>query len=173
MAWSDKMVHAMESHIPLICAACLLAGCAVNGTGATAMHVTPADGAIVADLYTLGLQLRTRDDDEGLAFGLGRRAYVFDAVDAGEMAPGWHFFHAGLPPQNAVAVYRSNFGLNIYREVDRVGVTLGLRSGATLAAIPSDQTAVIDIDFEPNAPELTRLRYCFGEAACDSFFSDR
>jgi hypothetical protein len=128
-------------------------------------------------LFIGGLR-RQRDwrhghDDEGLAFGLGRRAYVFDAVDAGEMAPGWHFFHAGLPPQNAVAVYRSNFGLNIYREVDRVGVTLGLRSGATLAAIPSDQTAVIDIDFEPNAPELTRLRYCFGEAACDSFFSDR
>jgi hypothetical protein len=151
----------------------VLSGCAVNGSGTVAAHATTADESVVVDLYALGAQLRTRGDDPGLGIGLARRSYVFAAGGAPELTPGWHYVHVPLPERSALAIYHAQLGLDIYREPDRIGATLGLRSGMRIAPISADQTAVIELDYEPGAPERTRVRSCLGEAQCADYFSRR
>lgn len=151
--------------LPWLCGAC-----AVDGLGTTAALSTLADGAVVIDVYAVGAHVRTRSDDLGFGLGVGRRTYIFAASKAEELKPGWSFFWAPLPRREAVALYRSQLGLDIYREADRVGLTLGLRSGAAIAWVPSGQTAIIELDYEPAAPTQTRLRTCWGESECGEYF---
>jgi hypothetical protein len=151
----------------------LASGCAVDGFGAVAARATAADEAVVIDIYTIGAQLRTRPDDAGLGVGWARRSYVFDAAEARGVAPGWHYFSAPLPRWRAAATYGTQLGLDLDRDVDRVGITLGLRSRAAIAPVPSDQAAVVELDFRPSAPERTRLRSCFGEEECADYFLQR
>lgn len=65
-----------------------LQGCAVDTPGTLVSRATRADSAVVVDLYTLGVHLRTRSEDRGLTNGLGRRSYVVAVEDAGNVFAG-------------------------------------------------------------------------------------
>jgi len=151
----------------------LLGGCAVDTVGILASRVTPADSAVVIDLYTVGAHLRTRPGDRGLTMGLARRSYVFAAEDAGNFSPGWHLVWAPMPPVVAVAQHVASLGLEARAGPVDYGLTLGLRVATVIAQVPRGADMALALDYTPSHPERTRLRVCreFETCAKDVFFS--
>jgi hypothetical protein len=152
----------------------LLGGCAINATGALVSRVTPADSAVVIDLYTLGAHVRTRAEDPGLTIGLARRSYVYAAEDAGKISPGWHLLRAPLPAAAAVAQHVASLGLEARVGPIDYGLSLGLRVATLIAPVPRGTDMALALDYTPAHPERTRLRVCRTSDRCDMglLFSD-
>ena len=151
----------------------LLGGCAINTMGTLASRVTPADAAVVIDLYTLGAHLHTRAEDRGLTIGLARRSYVFAVQDAGNISPGWHLVWAPLPSAAAVAQHVASLGFEARAGPVDYGLTLGLRVATVIARVPRGTDIALTLDYTPAHPERTRLQLCreFETCAIEGLFS--
>jgi hypothetical protein len=154
----------------LLLAAALLGGCAFDNVGLLASRVTSAEGAWVVDVYSAGAYLHTRADDPGLQFGVGRRSYVFDKRDEGELTPGWHYFTAPLPARSSYARDSRSYGVDTTFARNDLSVTLGLRATTVMARVDADDSQFFHLTYLPEQPASTKLEIfeSGGELACRS-----
>src|SRR5262245_27357892 len=100
-----------------ICIAALVSllemGCAINNVGLLMTKVTGADGAQIADVYSLGAHLRTHDTDGGLSVGLSQRSYVSRTEAGAETTPGWYLFVVPDLAPEAVSMHAQTIGLDL------------------------------------------------------------
>lgn len=150
---------------------CIAAGmaasaCAVDNTGFLASKITDADGALVADVYSLGLQVRTISADQGVTLGYQRRSYVFELDESSPLEPGWYFGHVPVPPDAFVAMNARTYGIEFDASAPEVGISLGLRDTTLLGRIEQNHDGVILLSYEPENPEKTKLSTCREVSQC-------
>lgn len=147
----------------------LCSACSLNGTGTLAAKVTRADGAAIADIYSLGTQLRTVNADSGLTVGYQRRSYVFELKDAEALKPGWYFGHIPLPRNAFVAMDARSYGFELRTPAHEVSLSLGVRATTLLGLIERERDGALWISYTPDDPAATRLRTCRGTDLCLNF----
>ncbi len=138
----------------------LLAACSVDGTGLSAARVSPADGAVVVELYALGAALRLQPGDQGLSLGGSRRTYIFPLAEAPALRPGWHYFLIDLPAVQPVALHGTSYGLDLSAMPQQTALNLGFSDIVVLADAPADAALLMQLSYQPDRPETTRLSYC-------------
>ena len=149
--------------------ALLCAGCAVDNFGFVAGEISQGNGAWVADLYTIGGQVRTRADDPGFTFGVQRRSYVLADEDENTPAPGWYYFHVPLPKTRAIALDTRSLGLEVRVPGTEVSLSVGLRSTTLLAHLPADHNGILALRYAPAKPSDTYLAICARIVQCKDF----
>lgn len=142
-------------------------GCAVDNHGVVLGRITHADGAVVADLYAIGLHLKTRPGDAGLVLGYSRASYVF-ADSPGKPLPGagWHAFSVPLPTVPPTAMHVESVGASAHATVASSGATLGYRAYTVIAQLRSESNSSFAVRFRPDSPAATRVRTCEEKPSC-------
>jgi hypothetical protein len=106
----------------------LLGGCAVDSLGTLGSHVTHAQSAVMAYLYTSGAHLRTRAADRGTTIEIALRSYVFTVERSGDLAPRWHPLRTPSQLAAAVAQHVASLGLEARAEPVDCRLMLGRRA---------------------------------------------
>lgn len=150
--------------IPLVLAT---SGCAVDNHGVVLGRITHADGAVVADLYAIGLHLKTRPGDAGVVLGYSRASYVFADLPAKPL-PGarWHAFSVPLPAVAPTAIHVESVGASAHATVASSGATLGYRAYTVLAQLRNESSSSFAVRFRPDSPAATRVRNCEEKPSC-------
>lgn len=162
--WSKQGV--LRGWTGAMCLVLVLSGCAVQNVGFLAAEVTKAKGSTVVDVYSVGVHLRTRNDDPGLTIGAARRSYVFADTEAIEFRPGWHYFVAPLSNVQAVALDTRAVGIEIRAGAPDLSLTVGLSADTILAQVPRDSSVISRLSYAPNSPSSTNLEYCDEDGRC-------
>ena len=137
-----------------------LPACSVDGYGLSAARVSPADGAVVVELYALGAALRLQPGDQGLALGGSRRTYIFPLAEAPALRPGWHYFLTDLPAVQPVALHGTSYGVDFSAMPQQTALNLGFSDIVVLADTPADAALKMQLSYQSDRPETTRLSYC-------------
>jgi hypothetical protein len=140
-------------------------GCSVGNYGVIAARVVNADGALVVDVYSVGVNLRTRVDDPGITVGASRRSYIF-APDRADLDEGWHYLRVSMPDRPSVAQETESIGFDVRSGSPGLSFDLGYSETAVLARADRGSSLTMQIDYQPAQPSLTRLRYCEGNDRC-------
>ena len=142
-------------------------GCAVDNYGAVLGRITYADGAVVADIHSLGAHLKTYSGDPGVVLGYSRASYVFaDEVDQPRIAEGWQLFAVSLPRAEPLVVHVKSAGLSAHQVQSGTGMTLGYRVSTLLANMPAGANVVMKVRYAPDQPSRTQLRSCRENSKC-------
>lgn len=157
------------SRVGAIVASCLslvAAGCSVDNTGTLAAHVTPANGAVVVDLYYVGGVVRTADFDAGGALGFSRRSYIYPASLPDLPTPGWHWLHVTLPEERPIAWSSESYGAEGSLTVAGGSISLGYEAVTVMAAVPADADIAYRLAYTQDDPAATELSACEGIKGC-------
>ena len=141
--------------------------CAIDNHGVVLGRITHADGALVADLYSVGAHLKTRPGDAGLVLGFNRSSYVFaQSPGQKQIAEGWHAFSVPLPADPPKALHIETAGISAHRNHGKFGMTLGFRAFTLLALVRRDANEVLAVRYRPARPSETHVRYCGEISRC-------
>jgi hypothetical protein len=141
--------------------------CAIDNHGAVIGRITHADGAVVADLYAIGVHLKTRPGDTGLVLGYSRSSYVFAKNPAErDIAEGWYGLSVPLPGDSPKASHVESVGTSAHRSYSNLGLTLGYRAYTVMAQADASASEAIFLRYEPSRPFATRLQYCKEISQC-------
>jgi hypothetical protein len=142
-------------------------GCAVDNRGAVIGRITHADGALVADLYSVGIHLKTRAGDAGLVLGYSRTSYVFArSMDDAQIAENWHTFAVPLPAASPKVLHLESAGVSAHRNHGLIGLTVGYRAYTILARAHAASHEGLSVTYRPDQPSHTRMRNCEGSKPC-------
>ena len=146
-------------------------GCAIDNHGFVVGRITHADGALVADLYSIGAHMKTRPSDAGVVVGYSRVSYVFArASEQSSIAEGWHAFTVPLPAAAPKALHLESVGASAHGNHSNFGMTLGYRAFTLLAHVPANADVLLTIRYSPSQPSRTRLRACKEVAKCADLY---
>lgn len=142
-------------------------GCAIDNHGFVVGRITHADGALVADLYSIGAHMKTRPSDAGVVVGYSRVSYVF-ARTSGQpaIAEGWHAFTVPLPAAAPKALHLESVGASAHGNHSNFGMSLGYRAFTLIARARADSSEALGLRYRPNQPSATRLRACGETIPC-------
>ena len=72
-----------------------------------------------------------------------------------------------MPDDEPVSLYTNNLGLEIQAGAPEYSITLGYQGRTILAQIPSGQSTMMELNYNPDNPGGTRLIICHtGEKQC-------
>lgn len=125
-----------------VCVATVSSGCSVGRYGTVAAHVTHLRGATHLSVHSLGLHLRTRDDDAGVHIGYAQRIYVFPSIE--NVAAGWHFLVVPFPEKESFAQDLRTYGVDLLLSAPDLSLSLGYTRTQLLARIPLNADILIE-----------------------------
>jgi hypothetical protein len=147
------------------------AACAIDNHGAVIGRITHADGAVVADIYAIGVHLKTMPGDTGLVLGYSRSSYVFaETPEWRKIAEGWHAFKVPMPNTAPNAMHIEVGGASAGQNSNRIGVTLGYRGYTMLARASAASNDAMSIRYRPAEPSKTKLILCKEITRCPGFY---
>lgn len=126
----------------VMCVAIGANGCAVGRYGTVAAHVTHLHDATQLAVHSLGLHLRTRNDDSGVHIGYAQRIYVFPAIE--NLSAGWHFLVVPLPEQDSFAQDLSTYGVDLMLSAPDRSLSLGYARTQLLSRVPWNADVLIE-----------------------------
>jgi hypothetical protein len=147
----------------LLAVGAALSACAIGNVGTLAAKVERNGAVSVLDLYSAGLHLRTRPDDQGAHLGYSHRAYVFVSDDT--VNPGWYFLQVPSPRRDAVAQDLMTVGIEFSTVAPLAGVTLGYSHNRLYARVTADES--IYIGYAGSDTRVVSLQYCGKEEPCE------
>lgn len=143
-----------------LCAA--LGACAVGGMGTLAAQVQQRDALSVLTVHSIGLHLRTREDDRGAHLGYSARTYAFGGDAA--LEPGWYFLSVPSPGRSAIAQDLMTFGMEVSTVNPLAGFTLGYAHNRLHARVPGDASLLIE--YRGSNLRIDKLQICQENIEC-------
>lgn len=124
---------------------------------------------MVADIYAVGIHLKTKPGDAGLVVGYSRTSYVFaEMLGQPQAAEGWHAFTVPLPGAAPKALHLESAGASAHRNYSNIGLTLGYRAFTLLARASATSSEISSLTYRPEQPSATRLRTCGEKVPCEN-----
>jgi len=142
--------------VVFVVAAAATSGCAVGPVGLIAADIAPARGAWVADVYALGVHVRSPNDEVGASIGIARRSFLFENSAVPSPPAGWHLLIVpSLPYETAIVRDLETFGIDLRLDRREIGFTIGIFRLTGSRPEAAGEALFRDVTYVPRNPRLT------------------